>query len=37
MTVTGVLLRLYPGAFRERWGEDLRAEAGLRRLGVAPA
>ena len=27
MTVTGVLLRLYPGAFRKRWGEDLRAEA----------
>jgi hypothetical protein len=27
MTVTAALLRLYPGAFRDRWGEDLRAEA----------
>lgn len=27
MTMTGALLRLYPGAFRERWGDDLRAEA----------
>lgn len=27
MSMTGALLRLYPGAFRERWGEDLRAEA----------
>ncbi|HEV3358374.1 MAG TPA: hypothetical protein VG247_16390 [Pseudonocardiaceae bacterium] len=27
MTMTAALLRLYPGAFRDRWGEDLRAEA----------
>ena len=27
MSGPAVLLRLYPAAFRERWGEDLRAEA----------
>lgn len=27
MSISGALLRLYPAAFRERWGEDLRAEA----------
>ena len=27
MSPSAVLVRLYPAAFRERWGEDLRAEA----------
>lgn len=27
MSVPAALLRLYPSAFRERWGEDLRADA----------